>query len=69
MTLLSQDFEELRNDAARLADQLPRSASKDEALEIAIKAAETSMRALNLVQDPNEKTMLSMKAQVLLDEA
>lgn len=69
MSSPSQDLQQLRQDAEDLAYQLPRSASKDAALEIAIKAAETSMRALKLARDPDEKAALSMKASLLLDEA
>ena len=69
MSLPSKDLEELREDAERFANQLPRSASKDEALEIAIKAAETSMQALKLARDPNEKSKFSTRVKQLLSEA
>ena len=51
------------------AEQLLRSTSRDEALEIAIKAAETSMQALKLSTDPNEKAVLSTRFNQLLQEA
>lgn len=69
MSLPSQDLEELRQDAERLASQLPQSSSKDEALEIAIKAAETSMRALKLLSDPTEKAHYTARARALMLEA
>lgn len=69
MSLPSQDLEELKNDAERLADKLPQCSSKDEALDIAIKAAETSMKALKLAQDPNEKAKLATRFKQLLHDA
>lgn len=69
MSLPSKDLEELKNDAERLDAQLLRSSSKDEALEVAIKAAETSMRALKLAQDPNERSKLSTRVKQMLEEA
>lgn len=69
MSLPSRDLQELTDDAERLAYQLSRSASKDEALEIAIKAAEISMQALKLARDPDERVALSTKARLLLQEA
>lgn len=69
MSLPSKDLEELKQDADKYAYQLPRSSNKDEALEIAIKAAETSMQALKLAQDPDEKAKLSTRVKQLLKEA
>ncbi|KAK3702819.1 cysteine protease [Vermiconidia calcicola] len=69
MSLPSKDLEELKSDAERLDAQLLRSSSKDEALEVAIKAAETSMRALKLAQDPIEKSKLSTRVKQMLEEA
>ena len=69
MSLPSKDLEALREDAERLAVQLPRSSSRDEALDIAIKAAETAMQALKLAKDPRERTQLSTRANQLLREA
>jgi len=66
---MSQDLHELSQHAERYADQLPWSTSMDEALEIAIKAAETSMQALRLATDPNEKARLSTRFKQLLREA
>lgn len=66
---MSQDLEELKIDAERLERQLLQSNSKDEALEVAIKAAETSMRALKLAKEPSEKSQLSTRVKRLLDEA
>ncbi|KAK5125229.1 hypothetical protein LTR85_000905 [Meristemomyces frigidus] len=66
---MSQDFRELSSDAGQHNEQLPRSTSKDEALETAIKAAETSMRALKLAKDPNEKARHSARFKQLLQEA
>lgn len=66
---MSEDLRELTRDAERYTDQLPRSSSRDEALELAIKAAETSMRALKLAQDPNEKARHSARFKQLLQEA
>ena len=69
MSLPSKDLEELRHDTERLAERLPNSTSKDEALEIAIKAAETAMQALKLAKDPNERTKLATRFKQLLAEA
>lgn len=69
MSLPSKDLEQLKQDAERLADQLPQSTSKDEALEVAIKAAETAMQALKLAQDPSEKAKLTTRLKQLLAEA
>lgn len=69
MSLPSKDLEGLRVDAEQLADQLLRASSRDEALEVAIKAAETSMQALKLAKDPNEKAKLSTRVGQLLNEA
>ena len=69
MSLPSQDLEELKGEAERLTKQLPRSSSKDEALEVAIEAAELSMQALKLAQDKNEKAQLSTRVRQLLNEA
>ncbi|CAK3965009.1 related to Calpain-like protease palB RIM13 [Lecanosticta acicola] len=69
MSLPSKHLEELRQDAERLADQLLRSSSRDEALQIAIQAVETSMKALRLVSDPSEKAKYTARAQVLMREA
>ena len=69
MSLPSKDLEELRGDAERLAEQLPQSSSKDEALEVAIQAAETAMGALKLAQDPNEKAKLTTRFKSLIAEA
>ena len=69
MSLPSKDLQELKDDAERLATQLPRASSKDEALEVAIKAAEISMQALKLAQDKNDKASLSTRVKQLLDEA
>lgn len=69
MSLPSKDLEELEPNAERLSNQLPRSGSKDEALEVAIEAAETAMRALKIAQDPNEKAKLTTRFKQLLAEA
>lgn len=66
---MSQDLNEIREDADQFAERLPRSGGRDEALEIAIKAAEASMQALKLVSDPNEKARLSTRVKHLLQEA
>ena len=69
MSVPSKDLEEVRPDAEQLPNQLLRASSKDEALEVAIKAAETSMQALKLAQDPSEKARLSTRVSHLLTEA
>lgn len=69
MSLPSTDSDELKQDAEQLAEQLPQSSSKDEALEIAIQAAETAMKALTLAKDPNEKAKLTTRFKQLLAEA
>ncbi|EMD00076.1 hypothetical protein BAUCODRAFT_63830 [Baudoinia panamericana UAMH 10762] len=69
MSKPSDDLNELKHEADQLSDRLLRSASKDEALEIAIRAAETSMKALRLTKDPNEKAKLSRRFEQLVQEA
>lgn len=55
--------------AEQYASNLGRSRSKDEALEIAIKATETSMQALKLSQNAGEKTKWSNRVKQLLGDA
>ena len=69
MSIAGKDLRTLKNEAERLASQLPQSSSKDEALETAIKAAEASMQALKLTQDAVEKSKLSTRVKQLLEEA
>lgn len=69
MTLPSKDLEEIREDVDRLERQVAESSSREEALELAIKAAETSMRALSMVSDPNQKVKYSTRAQHLMRQA
>jgi hypothetical protein len=65
----AEDLQALRHDADRLAHQLPRAGSKDEALSIAIQAAETCLRALVLVDDPSEKAQCRRRAERYMQEA
>lgn len=69
MSSYLQELEQLRQDADRLAERLPRSVTKDEALDIAIKAAETAFSALKLVKDANEKASYTAKAKQLMQDA
>ena len=69
MSVPSKSLEKLRHDAQSFAQQLPQASSRDEALEIAIKAAETSMQALKLANDPKEKAQLSNGVKRLLTDA
>ena len=69
MSAPSKDLEQLRQDAERLATQLPQCSSRDEALEVAIKAAETAFSALRLVKDPSEKAKYTARAKELMQEA
>lgn len=64
-----EDFATLRRDAERLGDQLSHASSRSEALDIAIKAAETSMKALSLVQDPTERAACRSRAEQYMREA
>lgn len=66
---MSSDIRELSDNAERLASQVLRSSSKDEALDTAISAADTLMKALRIVRDPNEKARLSTRFKQLLEEA
>lgn len=63
------DLEQLRHNAERLADQVPRASTKDEALEIARNAAEASLKALALVNDSSEKARYRTRVEQLLGEA
>jgi hypothetical protein len=69
MSVPNKSLEELRDDAQYFAQQLPQASSRDEALEIAIKAAETSMQALKLANEPKEKAQLSSRVKRLLTDA
>ncbi|PPJ57684.1 hypothetical protein CBER1_00142 [Cercospora berteroae] len=64
-----EEFVTLRRDAERLEDQLSHASSRSEALDIAIKAAETSMKALSLVQDPAERAACRSRAEQYMREA
>ncbi|KAI7596234.1 hypothetical protein KC346_g15251, partial [Hortaea werneckii] len=66
---MSQDHRTPRDSADNHVEQLLRSTGRDEALETAIKAAETSMQALKLSTDPNEKALLSSRFNQLLQDA
>lgn len=65
----NKDLDNLCNDAERLASELRESYSRDEALEIAIKAAEKSMKALSLVTDPDEKRKYSARVKQYMHDA
>ncbi|OQO08117.1 hypothetical protein B0A48_06911 [Cryoendolithus antarcticus] len=69
MSLPSRDLDQLRDNVTQHEADLGVARTRDEALEIAIKAAETSMRALKLAKDPVEKTQLNARLEQLLDEA
>lgn len=69
MSSTNTNLDELRQDVERFTQQLRNAGSRDEALEVAIKAAETSMQALKLASDPKEKTQLSSRVKQLLTEA
>lgn len=53
----------------RLQNALTGAATKDEALEIALSAADLAMRALTLAKDAVTKKSLNVKVRSLLDEA
>jgi hypothetical protein len=59
----------LRQDAVRLDKQLRHATSRDEALDIAIKAADTSLKALEFVRDPVEKARCRTRAERYMREA
>lgn len=70
--LMSQpfpDLDSLRQDADELSLKLVRSKSRSEALEIAINAVDTSMRALKLADNPIDRSQLSRRVKQLLQEA
>ena len=69
MSIPSTSLESLREDAERLFQRLPHTSSRDEALKVAIKAAETSMQALKLANDPTDKAQLSSRVSQLLTDA
>jgi len=69
MSVPSEGSEKLDHDAELQETRLLRSNSKDEALEVAIKAAETAMQALKIVKDPNERARQSMRLKRLLQDA
>lgn len=64
-----QDLEQLRQHIDHLAERLPQSATKDEALDIAIKSVETALSALKLVKDDNEKASYTARAKQLMQDA
>lgn len=53
----------------RLQDALPRATTREEALEIAMAAAELSMRAMKLAKDPATKRQASAETESLLQNA
>lgn len=53
----------------RLEKQVPLASSKDDALETALLAAELSMKALKLADDPSIRKLMNNKVKSLLDEA
>jgi calpain-7 len=69
MSLSPDDLDSLRQDADELSLKLVRSKSRGEALENAINAADTSMRALKLANNPIDKSQLSRRVTQLLQEA
>ncbi|KAK6442886.1 cysteine protease [Oleoguttula sp. CCFEE 5521] len=69
MSLPSHDLDQLKHDVTQHEADLGAARTRDEALEIVIKAAETSMRALKLAKDPSQKTQLNTRVKQLLDEA
>lgn len=69
MSLPSKDLEEMRENVDRLDTQVAQSSSREEALELAIKAVEISMKALSLVNDPSEKAKCSTRAKQLMRQA
>lgn len=69
MSKENQTLGKLKGDAESFRSQLPQSSSKDEALQLAIKAAETSVQAMKLATDPAEKESLSTRFKQLLTEA
>ena len=69
MSLSPHDIDSLRQDADELSLKLVRSKSRSEALENAINAADTSMRALKLADNPIDRSQLSRRVAQLLQEA
>jgi calpain-7 len=69
MSLSPYDIDSLRQDADELSLKLVRSKSRGEALENAINAADTSMRALKLAENPIDRSQLSRRVTQLLQEA
>lgn len=69
MSLSPDDLHSLRQDADDLSLKLVRSKSRGEALENAINAADTSMRALKLADNPIDRSQLSRRVTQLLQEA
>ncbi|KAL1587322.1 hypothetical protein WHR41_04267 [Cladosporium halotolerans] len=69
MSLTPADLDSLRQDADELSLKLVRSKSRGEALEHAINAVDTSMRALKLADNPIDRSQLSRRVKQLLQEA
>jgi calpain-7 len=69
MSLSPDNIDSLRQDADELSLKLVRSKSRAEALENAINAADTSMRALKLADNPIDRSQLSRRVTQLLQEA
>ncbi|KAM0716153.1 hypothetical protein Q7P37_008667 [Cladosporium fusiforme] len=69
MSLTPADLDSLRQDADELSLKLVRSKSRGEALEFAINAVDTSMRALRLADNPIDRSQLSRRVKQLLQEA
>jgi predicted translin family RNA/ssDNA-binding protein len=69
MSLPNKDLDELRENVDRLERQVTQSSSREEALELAIKAAETSMRALKIASNPDDKVEYSKRVRQLMRQA
>ena len=69
MSAADQYLAVLEEDALRLEKQLQHASSRSEALDIAIKAADTSLRALEFVRDPAKKAQCRTRAEQYMREA
>ncbi|KAF2144597.1 uncharacterized protein K452DRAFT_356752 [Aplosporella prunicola CBS 121167] len=60
---------DIKSEVADLEARIPNASSKDEALDLALKAAELCMKALKLASDKSQKSDISSRCQSLLTEA
>ena len=65
----THNLQNLRRESDRLAAYLPHASSRDDALRVAIRAAETAFKALKLTDDAAQKQQYTARARQLTADA